>query len=360
MYTNQSCYVKGSNEHYDSFNVSNGVKQGGVLSPLLFSCYIDNFFSQIEHSGLGCHVGTSYAGAFGYADDIALVAPSMQCFKKIIIICEKYANSHSITFNLNKSKLLCFNVDHTVVISQTYLNGELIPVVDTDKYLGNYISTNITDRNIIDNICDLYQRSNRVFSDFRVCDSNALDSLHRTYCMHMYGCELWDLNCNYIKDFKVAWRKIKRRIWRLPYIKKCKKCSSIAGWILRTFTSRDKTPMLTLFKSIILSRLDFGCQLWSPHQAKHINSIEKVQRSFTKHISGMYSLSYSERLTSLNLYSVQRRRERYIIIYVWKMLESKVLNFNPPVISLWNKRRGRMCVESHVASGHLGSICYCV
>ena len=33
----------------------------------------------------------------------------------------------------------------------------------------------------------------------------------------MYGCELWDLNCNYIKDFKVAWRKIKRRIWRLPY-----------------------------------------------------------------------------------------------------------------------------------------------
>ena len=112
--------------------------------------------------------------------------------------------------------------------------------------------------------------------------------------------------------------------------------------------------MLTLFKSIVLSRLDFGCQLWSPHQAKHINSIEKVQRSFTKHISGMYSLSYSERVTSLNLYSVQRRRERYIIIYVWKMLESKVLNFNPPIISLWNERRGRMCVDSHVASGHLG------
>ena len=118
-----------------------------------------------------------------------------------------------------------------------------------------------------------------------------------------------------------------------------KKCSSIAEWILRTFTSRDRTPMLTLFKSIALSRLDFGCQLWSLHQAKHINSIEKVQRSFTKHISGMYSLSYSERLTSLNLYSVKRRRERYIIIYVWKMLESKVLNFNPPIISLWNERR---------------------
>ena len=120
--------------------------------------------------------------------------PLMQCLKKMIIICKKYANSHSITYmNPNKSKLLCFNVDDTDVISQTYLNSEVIPVVDSDKHLGNYISTNITDRNIINNICDLYQRSNGVINDFRVCDSNALDSFHRTYCMHMYGCELWDL-----------------------------------------------------------------------------------------------------------------------------------------------------------------------
>ena len=99
------------------------------------------------------------------------------------------------------------------LIPQTYVIGEVIPVVDSDKHLENYISTTITDRNIIDNNCDLCQRSNRVISE----GSNALDSLHRTYCMHMYGCELWDLNCNNIKDFKVTWRKIKRRIWRLPY-----------------------------------------------------------------------------------------------------------------------------------------------
>ena len=68
---NMPCCYRG-NEHSDSFNVSNGVKQGGVISPLLFSCKL---FSRLEHSDLGCHVGTSYPGAFGYADDIALVAP---------------------------------------------------------------------------------------------------------------------------------------------------------------------------------------------------------------------------------------------------------------------------------------------
>ena len=66
-------------------------------------------------------------------------------------------------------------------------------------------------------MCDLYQRSNWVISDFRVCDSETLDRLHMTYCMHMYGCELWDLSSNYIEKFKTAWRKVKRRIWRLKY-----------------------------------------------------------------------------------------------------------------------------------------------
>ena len=118
MYTNQSCSVKWDNEQSDYFNISNGVKQGGVISPLLFSCYIDNLFTQLQHSGLGCHVGSSYAGAFGYTDDIALLAPSLQCLKQMISICEKYASSHSITFDPNKSKLLCYNADLTSNVSQ--------------------------------------------------------------------------------------------------------------------------------------------------------------------------------------------------------------------------------------------------
>ena len=91
---------------------------------------------------------------------------------------------------------------------QVYLNGEKIPVVDSDKHVGNFISTNIVDRNITEKVCDLYKRSNWIISDFSVCDSSTLDSLHRTYCMHMYGCELWDLNCKYVIESKVAWRKI--------------------------------------------------------------------------------------------------------------------------------------------------------
>ena len=146
IYTNQSCNVKWYNEQSDYFKNANGVKQGGVVSPLLFSCYIDNLFTQLQHSGLSCHLGSSYAGAFGYADDIALLAPSLQCLKQMISICERYADSHIITFNPNKSKLLCYNADLTANVPQVYLNCEKIPVVDSDKHLGNFISTNIVDK----------------------------------------------------------------------------------------------------------------------------------------------------------------------------------------------------------------------
>ena len=63
-----------------------------------------------------------------------------------------------------------------------------------------------------------------------------------------------------------------------------KRTKHLIGWILRTFSSRDK---LTLFKALVMSRLDYGCQLWPPYLIKHINIVEKVQMSFTRFISNM-------------------------------------------------------------------------
>ena len=60
-----------------------------------------------------------------------------------------------------------------------YLNGERVSIVEHEKHLGNYVSTDIADRNIIADVCDLYQRSNLLISDFRICDNITLDSLHK-------------------------------------------------------------------------------------------------------------------------------------------------------------------------------------
>ena len=86
--------------------------------------------------------------------------------------------------------------------------------------------------------------------------------------------------------------------------------------------------------------------------------VEKVQSSFTRCISGMVGLSYTERLTVLKLYSLQRRRERYIIIYVRKILEGLVPNLFPHICTKTSDRRGRTCITSHINVGRLGTLEY--
>ena len=135
MYTNQDCDVQWDGAHSNMFKIFNGVKQGSVISQLLFTLYIDSLFLLLKQLGLGnCHVGLTNAGAFGYADDIALVTPSVYCLKIMISICEICTNKYSISFNPFKSKLLCFNVDSSNV-APVFINGERVEVVQSDVHL---------------------------------------------------------------------------------------------------------------------------------------------------------------------------------------------------------------------------------
>ena len=59
-------------------------------------------------------------------------------------------------------------------------------------------------------------------------------------------------------------------------------------------------------------------------------------------------------LKSLGLYYLQRRRERYCIIYIWKMIEGLAPNFSNPITNTVSGRRGRSCVISHVNVGRVG------
>ena len=73
--------------------------------------------------------------------------------------------------------MLCYNVDANS-LGLIYLSNQSISIVSHDKHLGNHIVTGIHDRNILTNVCDLYQGINSVIAVFYACDSELLDSLH--------------------------------------------------------------------------------------------------------------------------------------------------------------------------------------
>ena len=116
----------------------------------------------------------------------------------------------------------------------------------------------------------------------------------------------------------------------------------LVGWALRTFRRRSKLVMLTLWKCLIQSKLDYTSQLWSPSDQSSITMLESVARHFTARIDGMAGLDYWERLQTLRLYSQERRRERYQIIFLWKVAQGLVHGYNATFTQ--NDRRGRLMV----------------
>ena len=129
-----------------------------------------------------------------------------------------------------------------------------------------------------------------------------------------------------------------------------KKARCTLAWILRTFISRDKNTLLTLYKYLVRPNLEYCCQLWNPWLQKNINLIEGIQRTFTHKIQNLTNSDYHQRLVDLDLYSLERRRERYLIIHTWKILNGKAINIHTQhgdgiryKQSTINSRNGRMC-----------------
>ena len=59
------------------------------------------------------------------------------------------------------------------------------------------------------------------------------------------------------------------------------KCSKLSGFIRRIVNSRNPLILKKLFCSLCRSILEYGIPVWLPHQKRHIQSIEAVQRRFT-------------------------------------------------------------------------------
>ena len=114
-------------------------------------------------------------------------------------------------------------------------------------------------------------------------------------------------------------------------------CRRICGMIFRTFTTREPEIMLKLYNTYIRSKIEYCCSIWSPTLQNEINQLERIQKAFTCKIQGMDKKDYHERLKALKLYSLERRRERYLIIYAWQMIEGIKEN----VLNLKSMKNGR-------------------
>jgi len=80
MYVNSGARIQWNGVCSTVFAVLNGVKQGGIISPIMFCVYIDELLLSLAKSEVGCCIGNWFVGVLAYADDIVLLAPvRLQC-----------------------------------------------------------------------------------------------------------------------------------------------------------------------------------------------------------------------------------------------------------------------------------------
>jgi len=110
------------------------VRQGGVLSPILFSTYIH---------GYGVYIGSVFIGCILYADDIIHVLLSASChgIQKLVDLCLEYGRTWDIIFNSRKTQCITFGGKQPTLCSVT-LDDVNLEWSDKLKYLGCYFKSN--------------------------------------------------------------------------------------------------------------------------------------------------------------------------------------------------------------------------
>ena len=102
-YEEQMLCVKWSDSLSECFSVSNGIKQGGILSTKLFNIYVDVLSQGLTSKPVGCSFNGKIINHLYYVHDLVLIAPSSNGMHKLVTECESFANKYRLKFNEMKS-----------------------------------------------------------------------------------------------------------------------------------------------------------------------------------------------------------------------------------------------------------------
>ena len=143
-YMTQRMRVQWSDRASEYFGISNGVHQGGILSPVLYTIYLDSLLETLCSSGRGCYWENHFSGALCCADYLTILAPSPDAHRKMLTICEEFAQTHGIVLNASKTQIICFRHSAASVPAHFSLCGQHLPLVDSVVHLGNTLQYNLS------------------------------------------------------------------------------------------------------------------------------------------------------------------------------------------------------------------------
>ena len=221
-YEHQQCSVMWQGSRSDNFTIHNGVRQGSIASPSYFNLYIDQLFQDLKESKLGCTIADNYYGIIGYADDLALLAPSRETLQQMVDKCEAFFSLRGIKISVHtdplKSKTVCIGFGLKYAPKPLILYGNDIPFVSKHTHLGHVISEDETMRLDLDlKVNQLIGKFHNLRQQIGQQDPLVMMSLVNIYLLSLYGSNLWDLSS--IESYRIdtTFNKLVKNVFNIPY-----------------------------------------------------------------------------------------------------------------------------------------------
>ena len=215
-YKGLKCRVKWGDEFSQWFTILAGVRQGGVLSPDLYSIYVDDLIRRLTLLGKGCYVCGLFAAALFYADDMAIIAPSIRGLQSLLDECAAYCSEWDICLNIKKTKCLYFG-KKCDVLHNLSVDGKSIEWVTQWTYLGVLLKSGPAfNCSVTERIKKFYRCANSIFRIDGYSDELVMLQLAESHCIPLltYAIEIVHVSDrDERRQLRVAYNSVFRKIF---------------------------------------------------------------------------------------------------------------------------------------------------
>ena len=215
-YSKLFAVVRWNNAESVSFPVKSGVRQGGVLSPILFNFYINDLITSLKKTDMGCHVRDLYVGCKLYADNILLLSGSLNMLQDMLDTCYSISQDLYLSFNSTKSYCIIVGSRKIGTPAELMLHNRPLEWTSKLKYLVIVIISGSPFSVCLDSVRKKYFAAiNALNAHCKYVAEPVKLHLYESYCLPilLYGIDCINLSSQQSQEFEVCWNNAYRKIF---------------------------------------------------------------------------------------------------------------------------------------------------
>lgn len=225
LYYGQKAAVRIEDTTSEEIDIQRGVRQGCILSPILFNLYSEDIVNRaLDDQDMGIKINGMTINNLRYADDTVILAGTHEDLQTLINRMVTVSEEYGLSLNISKTKYMLITKT-TQDNRKIYVKNQPIERVRQYKYLGTIINENNDSsqeiRVRIEQARSTFTRMKRLFC----CRDLNLDlkiRLMRCYVLSIlyYGMEAWTLKAIDIRRLEAFEMWIYRRILRISWVER--------------------------------------------------------------------------------------------------------------------------------------------